>query len=322
MGSIVQRACGVVAVLAVTALATPGNAARSHAPAAVAQDPVVTHAVRMAPPGDPVTPPPANVPVYVSRPVYGTAWPGNMPYYGGPVLLKPRVYIVFWGWPSNDRDGYAKQLVSFFAGIGGSAWAGVATQYYEVDAKGARHYVTNPRNQLAGVWYDKARPPKHVYGEGLIGPEAVRAAQHFHITDLHNSTVLVASPPGRNPTGFVEGQYCAWHSWTDGLSFINLPYLLDTDSGCGSNYVNPGNPLDGVSIVAGHEYLEAVTDPAVSFNAAWHDLTWQENADKCEWIAPSRPGGAVNIKLRTGTFAVQQTWSNVALSGLGDCAAA
>jgi hypothetical protein len=74
-------------------------------------------------------------------------------------------------------------------------------------------------------------------------------------------------------------------------------------------------------MVAGHEYSEAITDPAVGFDRAWSDVTWQENADKCEWIPAGAPGGAVMVTLPTGRFAVQQTWSNAALQGLGDCAA-
>ena len=279
-------------------------------------------------PGDPVQPPPVSLPVWVDRPVYGTPWPGNMAYYGGRVMLHPRVYIDLWGWPRGAEPArYARTLTAFFRGVGGSAWAGVATPYYQERPDGTRDYLTNPRHQLAGVWQDPKAPRTNAYPETYVGVEAVRAARHFHVEGDPDALVVVASPPKHNPSGFVNGGgYCAWHSWIDGTAFVNLPYLLDADGGCGSGYVNDtaAGLYDGVSIVAGHEYLEALTDPGVGYSepgGGWRGIDGQENADKCSWIAPGRPGGAVDITLPTGTFAVQTTWSNAGLNGLGECAA-
>ena len=64
--------------------------------------------------------------------------------------------------------------------------------------------------------------------------------------------------------------------------------------------------LDGVSIVGGHEYSEAATDPHLN---AWYDSSGAENGDKCAWIS-SGTGKSHDITLSTGTFAVQTTWSN------------
>ena len=109
-------------------------------------------------------------------------------------------------------------------------------------------------------------------------------------------------------------EYCAWHSSTsDGLghtvAYTDLPYIPDAQAGtCGSNYVNSGTAgaLDGVTIVGGHEYAEAVTDPHLN---AWYDSSGAENGDKCAWNAAG-PDHAGNIVLSTGTFAVQSLWSN------------
>ena len=314
-----------VAAAFVVATATPMLAAQG---TQTAPQPLLRAMMAVPPqPGDPVVPPAVSLPVYVDRPAYGTAWPGNMPYYGGRVMLHPRVYIVFWGWrTSAESAAYAQTLTDFFRGVGGSPWAGVATQYYQDNGDGTRSYITNPRHQLVGVWHDTHRPPANHYAEKMVGTEAVRAAKHFRLSDDPDALVIVASPHGRNPAGFVDGDYCAWHSWTDGVAYVNLPYLLDTASGCGGGWVNsgPAGVYDGVSIVAGHEYLEALTDPGVGYpepGAGWHGIDWQENADKCEWIQRGRPGGVLNITLSTGVFAVQTTWSNAALNGLGDCAA-
>jgi serine protease len=311
-----------VAVVPAAATGTTNTTARSSQAAAVAS---ALHVAMMPRPGDPITPPAVRLPAYVPRPVYGTPWPGNMPYYGGRVALKPRLYVVFWGWHAR-KTAYADTLLAFFRGVGGSPWLGVTTQYYQNRPDGSRAYVTNPKHQLDGWWYDQQPPPANHYAEGLIAGEAVRAAKHFHVLGDDNAVVLVASPQGRNPAGFVDRGYCAWHAWTRGIAYINLPYLLDTNGGCGSGFVNADarGVYDGVSMVAGHEYSEVITDPGIGNagpGAGWVDMGGQENADKCEWIQAGRPGGALDIVLPTGRFAVQQTWSNAALSGVGDCAA-
>ena len=73
--------------------------------------------------------------------------------------------------------------------------------------------------------------------------------------------------------------------------------------------------LDGVSMVAGHEYAETVTDP---FLNAWKDQQGAENADKCAWIS-SGQGAAKNLVLGGTSYAVQGLWSNAWNSGAGGC---
>jgi serine protease len=73
--------------------------------------------------------------------------------------------------------------------------------------------------------------------------------------------------------------------------------------------------FDGYSIVAGHEYAEAVTDPGNQMGTqnGWNDITTSENGDKCAWT------GLQNINLGR-SFAVQPLWSNEANGGQGACA--
>jgi hypothetical protein len=291
--------------------------------------------VAMPRPTDAVVPPPPGIslPLVVSRPPQSflAPWPGDMGYYGGQIVRNAHVYIDFWGWsphPSAEQSAYANMLQSFMRGVGGSTWLGVTSQFAETAADGSQHFIGNPKGLLRGVWRDSSTPPvKDGYPETLLVGEARRAAQHFGVLGDRDAIVLVASPHGHNPAGFTDGTYCAWHSWTRGIAFINLPYLLDTSGGCGSNFVNNDGRgyFDGVSMVSGHELAEAMTDPGVGYEgpgAGWHDMDWQENADKCEWIPAGYPGGALDVTLSTGRFAVQQIWSNAALGGAGDCAAA
>ncbi|MGZ4419556.1 MAG: hypothetical protein ACXVRV_15480, partial [Gaiellaceae bacterium] len=270
----------------------------------------------------------------VAPPVAGEPAPVNMAYFGGHVQVTPKIYVVYWGWgqagafdhttpgmPANDPDGAAARMTDFVQAMGGTAWAGVSTQYYET-VGGTNVYIENPTNVFGGVWYDDTNPI-HDNVTGLeLAQEAQRAVAHFGVTDLKNSQFVIAQPQKFNEAGFNAGVgYCAWHDYTQpqyypgvqaGISFTNMPYSLNMSQSCGQNSVNSGyyaGKLDGFTIVLGHEVEETITDPGAEdvINGqnlgGWYDYSAYENGDKCAWvgylegIAPpsSVPGGLNNI---------------------------
>jgi serine protease len=293
----------------------------------------------------------------------GVPIPPNMGYYGGHVQVTPKVYLVFWGWgqagafdhvapgaPSYDPDGAAQRMTNFVKAMGGTDWAGVQSQYYMTDSNGQNVYIQNPVNQYGGVWYDNTNPI-HDNVTGLeLAQEAQRAVAHFAVTDLKNSQFIIAQPQKFNEEGFNSGAgYCAWHDYTQpqyypgvqpGISFTNMPYVLNSGTSCGQNSVNSGfyaGRLDGFTIVLGHEIEETVTDPGAEdvidgVNlGGWYDQSAWENGDKCAWVgytdgitAPSTvPGGLNNITGNDGKkYPVQSLWSNDAAGGTGYCAGA
>src|SRR6266436_1122775 len=293
----------------------------------------------------------------VGPPVAGEPAPVNMAYFGGHVQVTPQVYLVFWGWgqagafdhtmpgiPTYDPDGAARQMTNFIAAAGGTAWANVSTQYYET-VNGQNVYIQNPSNILAGVWYDNTNPI-HDNVTGLeLAQEAQRAVAHFGATDLANSQFVIAQPQKYNEAGFNGGVgYCAWHDYTQpqyypgvqpGISFTNMPYVLNAGAGCGENSVNTGyyaGRLDGFSIVLGHEVEETITDPGAEdvINGVnlggWYDQSAWENGDKCAWVGytdgittPSTvPGGLNNLTGNDGKlYPVQSLWSNGSAGGAG-----
>jgi serine protease len=310
----------------------------------------------------PALQPPAICCVPAGPPVAGEPAPVNMAYFGGPVQVTPKIYLVFWGWgqsgafdhttpgqPANDPDGAAAQMTAFVKAMGGTAWAGVSTQYYET-ANGQNTYITNPTDVFGGTWYDDTNPI-HDNVSGLeLAQEAERAVAHFGVVDLHNSQFVIAQPQKYNEAGFNSGAgYCAWHDYTQtqyypgvqqGISFTNMPYVLNSGSGCGENSVNSdyyAGRLDGFTIVMGHEIEETITDPGAEdvINGqnlgGWYDYAAYENGDKCAWVgyteglaAPSVvPGGVNNITGNDGKqYAVQSLWSNNSAGGVGYCAGA
>jgi serine protease len=296
-------------------------------------------------------------------PVAGEPAPVNMAYFGGHVQVTPKIYLVFWGWgqagafnhttpgmPTSDPDGAAARMTAFVKAMGGTAWAGVSTQYYETGASGNNTYIQNPTNVLGGVWYDNTNPI-HDNVSGLeLAQEAQRAVAHFGVTDLANAQFVIAQPQLYNEAGFNSGAgYCAWHDYTQpqyypgvqpGISFTNMPYVLNSGSGCGENSVNTGyfaGRLDGFTIVLGHEIEETITDPGAEdvINGVnlggWYDYAAYENGDKCAWVGytlgitpPSAvPGGLNNITGNDGKlYPVQSLWSNGSAGGAGWCAGA
>ena len=243
--------------------------------------------------------------------------PGNMAYYGGHVQTTPKEYVVFWGWgepgafPASqtcssenltegsftatlacDPDGAGRYMADFVQQMGGTDWAGVQTQYYDTDSSGTNVNITNPSEQLAGMWVDdtndatampstsSSNPPGSTNTYTDLAAEAARAVSHFGITDLANANIIIAQPPGFSDPNALSTGYCAFHDYTEpnleggiynglptGIAWTNMPYALAINSGganeCGENAVNSDarGKLDGFSIVLGHEIEETVTDP-------------------------------------------------------------
>jgi hypothetical protein len=289
----------------------------------------------------------------------------NIIYHGGNagpgaigVQVKPAVYLIYWGteWAQGfktaDTDGtlYSSNtlqtyLNTFMGNLGGSPWAAVQTQYCRGAMVGSTscagqpgvEYVTNPKNQLKGVWTDPTPVPDTIIASGLaqnltddpIAMEAMRASAHFKYDPY--ATYIIMTPPRPIATG--QPAYCGYHSQTTSIDGIGNPYRIEysfipwqnTDwpglgQGCGLHNVNAksnsfGNGIfDSWSIVVGHEYEEAVTDPDNFFAVqdGWNDATTSENSDKCAWTKLK------NMKAGGHAFAVQPNWSNQDYDAGGD----
>jgi hypothetical protein len=275
----------------------------------------------------------------------------------GVTIGAPKVYLIFWGngWGTQSTDangnltfsadsaGAAPRLQMMFKGLGtgGELWSGIPTQYCEGVATGTQicgtagtHIGYPTGGNLAGVWYDNSAVSTSTNGH-QIAVEAIAAASHFGNTTAalnRSAQYVVLSPTGYHPDGFNNPlQWCAWHDWngdttlTGGsatstvgdIAFTNMPYVLDAGTSCGQNFVNASGPLDGYTMVEGHEYMETITDqnPAGGYT----DSTGAENGDKCAWVAPTAQGGAANVAMGNGSYAEQGGWSNDSVGGTGQC---
>jgi hypothetical protein len=263
---------------------------------------------------------------------HGTSRPqrtSNLTYQGGPVEVTPTVYISWWGpqWssPGFITGGYSSAqaqtyVTGFFNNVGGSPWDGINTQYCQgvatgtVDCLSNATHIGNPQGQLAGTWNDPTTVPASPT-QSDIAAAAVRL--QTRVGYYANATYMVFTPTGHSMNGFATS-WCAWHSVTSSSSgavaYAYMPYQPDAGASCGENFVNSTNNnfgngyFDGFSVVGGHEYAEALTDPiTASGSYAWYDSRGSENGDKCAWNAAS-----ANITLGSHQYAVQPLWSNTA----------
>jgi hypothetical protein len=254
----------------------------------------------------------------------------NLSSHGGPIQVTPKVYISWWGqeWANGfTTGGYTSAQAqtyntNFFTSVGGSSWNNVVKQYCMNVPSGTQScssvtgavYITNPASQFGGAWNDTTAVPSSPTQTDIFNA-AKRAATHFGYDP--EGTYLVYTPHAKSMNGFGT-QWCAWHSSgstaSGTLAYGYIPYLPDAGASCGMNFINSNNSygngyFDGFSVVAGHEYSEAETDPFP--NSGWLDRNGAENADKCAWSSASK-----NITLGSHSYAVQPTWSNAS----GGCA--
>jgi hypothetical protein len=236
-------------------------------------------------------------------------------------------------------------ITSFFTHVGGSPWANIQTQYCNMllpgstSCVGGAGFITNPTRQLKGVWTDPTAVPDDIIAAGLaentvddpIAQEAIRASAHFGYDA--QATYIVFTPPSTIATG--QPVYCGYHTQTSSIDGLGNPYRIQYafipwlnenwpgvgTGGCGMHFVNAdsnafGNGIfDGYSIVTGHEYAEAVTDPdnLATWQDGWLDAQGSENGDKCAWAANTQ-----NITLGTHQYAVQPLWSNADFDSSGN----
>jgi hypothetical protein len=257
----------------------------------------------------------------------------DLVYQGGAVEPTPVVYISWWGsqWNTGfSTGGYTSAqaqtyITNFFSNVGGSSWDNINTQYCQGIAVGSTScgsggtHITNPTGQLKGTWVDTTSVPRRPT-QSQIQSAATRLMNHFGGYNA-NATYFVFTPTGHSMSGFGT-QWCAWHDEpTSGtqMAYAYMPYIPDAGANCGMNFINSNNSygngyFDGFSIVGGHEYSEAMTDPhpeRTSTNFGWLANNGEEIGDLCAWASNS-----TDITLPNGHFyAVQPLWSNASSGG-------
>lgn len=228
---------------------------------------------------------------------------GLLTYRGGSVLYKPHAYLILWGYQgAGDPDGVAPLLQEFLASVGGTSWLATVTQYYGVNQR----YPKNIKKMLAGVWDDEQNPIPSSPTDAQVAAEAVRSTAEFGFDP--NGAYIVATAHNHNTSGFGTS-FCSYHSATlasgGKISYTNLPYMPDAPI-CGSNKIahskDESSVDEGVTIVAGHEFAESITDPLPV--TGWWNQTYGELGDECAWTHLQ------NTPIGKYSFATQPLFSN------------
>lgn len=230
----------------------------------------------------------------------------GLSYHLGPVLTQPAIYIDFWGFNSakNDPNGEAAYLTNFLSNAGGSPWLGTITQYYESTGS-KRTYIKNSSGMVRGIWYDDSR-----VDPAIVQDEASNAAQHFGAFG-QSDLIVVVLPTGAHPHGFGSpGGWCTTHNLIEDSSnpptyYMVVPYQSDEGSYCQTNAVNHGaqGVLDGVSINAGGELADTITNPTFQ--------GWFDSADRNAEISTLCHGvGLQDTAIGPYVFATHALWSN------------
>src|SRR5579863_1012416 len=233
-------------------------------------------------------------------------------YYNGPVLLKPKIYLIFWGYKKyGDPQKVAPLLEAYTKVEGGSLHNNDYTQYYDVVGS-KKFYITNPKAQQGGVWFDNTNPVPKNPSDIQVANEALNGVAKFGY-DV-NGSYVVATPHNHSTLGFGT-QFCAYHSSTQTtsnnlVSYTNLPYMPDAGIACGSDNIAPpkdeSGVNEGVTIVSGHECGESITDP--NPGTGWYSFVYDEIGDICAWQ------DIQNDKFGKKSYTMQPMYSNASES--------
>ena len=258
----------------------------------------------------------------------------NMNYYGGKVMLSSTNYLIFWIPPNYTVSStYQSLLERYFKDVGGSAFYGIMTQYYQEDT--ARQYITNA-SSWGGSTTDETAYPE---GRGTatnpltdadIQAEVAKVAQAKGWTRDLTHMFFVFTAKGVESCidattctpGTAHPAFCAYHGYFNlsGTNYIyaNMPYDETWATSCRSFRKSPNNDFaaDSEISVTSHEHFEAVTDlnpPPTTPNppvTAWTDSAGYEIGDKCAYNYGRQAKDGSNITLNGHPYIMQLEWSN------------
>ena len=243
-------------------------------------------------------------------------------YYGGPVEDDGYVNVIYWGsWWSSHGKAIRSELAHLLSGLSSSNWAATLRQY--CGTSGPPMWTLD---LLGAVHIDKANPPAAPTSAQFDAEVNKWIPQPV---DADEGTYMIVTPPGTAPA-FDAGR-CGSHGWTSlkaagdpyyYLPWMDVPYgIILKTRGCGWNLKQA--VAGAVSVVAGHEWAEAMTDPFVNSTKAtaggsgWATTGRKLNVEVADLCEPDFRLHFIHenvfvLKLKTGDFVMQKLWSNAA----------
>ena len=159
-------------------------------------------------------------------------------YYGGPVLVNPKTYLILWGYKKyGDPDKVAKLLKKYLKNEGGSAHNNIYTQYYEiVRARTSTLRTRRSKTVALGMTRPNAVPGNptdaQVAAESLILACALWLRSQRLVHRRHAATATALPASARSGARITARRYNG-----NLVSYTNLPYMPDAGGNCGSSYL-------------------------------------------------------------------------------------
>lgn len=220
---------------------------------------------------------------FPSRSSAFTVFP-NFTYGGGPLLHNTQVSVVSW----NPAVQFSGSLPGFYSTINSSPYV---TWLNEYSAGGAGNLVAavvdpNPPASNPVQQFQIEQELTNLVSQGALPPPGA------------NSLYMVHFPPGVQilAGGWfscvdASDGFCGFHS-SFSSPYGTMIYGVIADVGpCGSR-CGPSDAFGNTTTTAGHELLEAITDPFN--NSGWTDPNNGEIADACQGLVGTVSGYTVH----------------------------
>ena len=261
----------------------------------------------------------------------------QLAYFGGPVLMSPKIVAVFW--TSAVNATLQANIGQFYADVTTSSYWSWLHEYDTVGLSGgtnqgllpgssAGNFVIAP--QVCGTGAKNCKLTDAQLQTELarqIGL-GVLPAPSFDCTGNVDTLYMVNFPPNISLTApgggppvrsCTNGGFCGYHfTGTYGPNNVPLVYaaLMDVFTGpcamgCGANAA----PLDNATDLQSHEIAEAATDADIGLDMQ-NDYAapgaWGDNDNNCGEIADICDDGSAGdtITVSGRKWVVQQLWSN------------
>jgi hypothetical protein len=233
-------------------------------------------------------------------------------YHGGPLMLHPTVYLVWYGtWTGNTAPSI---LADYLSHLGGSPGYAVNTSYTDGSGNRVQNAIT-----LGGIAYDSYSGGKVLSGTAQVAAVIDRAIMKHALPLDQNGIYFVLTSSDVDQVDQDEGfctAYCGWHTYgTIEGTRLRYGWVGNADRcpyECRAHSPSPnGNPgADAMVSTIDHEIDETVTDP--NLDGWYSDATGAEVGDLCsddygtQYTTAS--GAAANTHLGARDYLVQTEW--------------
>ncbi len=251
----------------------------------------------------------------------------NVNYYGGRVLSKVQVVLVYWG--TGVDSTITSNLPGFYDDVTASPYIDWLQEYDTVEKVGFSDGLPGSDQRIRrGTFVGAFTITPSITGSSVTDAQ-IQAELAQQIADGHlppiatdgagnaNSYYVVVFPSGKTitgPTGSTSCvQFCSYHETTT-INGHNVPYGVlpyqGPGTGCASG-CGTGTYLQNVTMNHAHTLLEAITDTEIGLATvvgrpvAWYNPTagQGEIGDICN-------GQQATLTINTHTWTVQKGWSN------------